>query len=77
MKKSEILLRAGYKYDFNRDLYINQAAQKAFSLEFVDDHSEDELARRIEENSNGTGWKFYFNSEPSAGIRRELERVLG
>jgi len=74
--KKDILLKAGYKYDFNRALYINRDAKKAFSLEFVDDNSEGELAQRIRE-TNGTAWKFYFNADPSEGVRRELERVLG
>lgn len=74
--KRDILLNAGYKYDFNRALYVNRAAKKAFSLEFVDDKSEGELAQRIRE-TNGNAWKFYFNVDPSDGIKRELERTLG
>jgi hypothetical protein len=75
--KKEILREAGYRYNFDRDLYVNPTARKAFSLEFVDDKSEEELAQRIQENTNGNGWRFYFNSDPPPGIRRELERVLG
>ncbi len=75
--KKDILLKAGYRYNFDRDLYVNRAAKKAFSLEFVDDKPEEELAQRIQESSNGNGWTFYFNSDPPEGIRRELERVLG
>jgi hypothetical protein len=75
--KKDILLQAGYRYNFDRDLYVNRDARKAFSLEFVDDASEEELARRIRENGDGSGWRFYFNAVPSEGVRRELERVLG
>ncbi|MGA7523920.1 MAG: hypothetical protein WBW84_15825 [Acidobacteriaceae bacterium] len=77
MKKNDILREANYRYDFDRDLFINRAAMKAFSIEFVDDHREDELRRLIQEDTNGNGWKFYFNSVPSDGVKRELERVLG
>ena len=75
--KKDILLKAGYTYNFDRDLYINRAAKKAFSLEFVDDKPEEELAQRVQENSGGNGWKFYFNSVPTEGMKRELERMLG
>ena len=77
MKKSDILFEANYRYNFDRDLYVNRDAKKAFSAEFVDDHSEDELNRRIRENTNGNGWTFYFNSAPSEGVKRTLEGVLG
>jgi hypothetical protein len=77
MMKKDILRNANYRYIFDRDLYVNRTAKKAFSLEFVDDHSEEELARRIIENGSGNGWRFYFNSDPSDGVKRELERTLG
>jgi hypothetical protein len=75
--KKDILRAANYGYNFDRDIYFNRKTKKAFSLEFVDDHSEDELKRRIAENTGGNGWIFYFNSTPSEGVKRELERVLG
>lgn len=75
--KKDILWKANYRYDFDRDLFINRAAKKAFSLEFVDDKPESELMRRIKEKTARNGWTFYFNSPPSGGVKRELERVLG
>jgi hypothetical protein len=75
--KRDILLKANYRYNFDRDLYFNREAKKAFSLEFVDDNSEEELARRIREDNGGTGWKFYTNSDLSDSVRRELESALG
>jgi hypothetical protein len=74
--KKDILWEANYRYNFDRDLFVNHASKKAFSLEFVDDTSEEELRRRIAEQS-GTGWTFYFNSGPTEGVKRELESVLG
>ncbi len=76
MKKSEVLFAANYRYNFDRDLYVNYAAKKAFSIEFVDDHSEEDLRRGIQESPNGNGWIFYFNVPPSDSIRRQLEQVL-
>ena len=77
MKKSDILFEANYRYNFERAMYINRAAKKAFSIEFVDDHPAGEIIKRIGEKTNGNGWKFYFNFPPSDGAKRELERVLG
>ncbi|MGH9600258.1 MAG: hypothetical protein ACRD27_10370 [Terracidiphilus sp.] len=76
MKKSDILWEADYRYNFDRDLYVNRAAKKAFSVEFVGDHSEDELRQRIVEHANGNGWTYYFNSPPSEGVKQALDSVL-
>jgi hypothetical protein len=75
--KRDTLRDADYRYNFDRDIYFNRKAKKAFSLEFVDDKPEEELVRRIQESTATDQWTFYFNSDPSEGVRRELERVLG
>ncbi len=75
--KKDILLKANYRYNFDRDLFYNREVKKAFSIEFVDDRSEEEIRRRVEEGTGGNGWRFYFNSPPAEGVKRELERVLG
>ena len=75
--KIDILREADYRYNFDRDMYFNRTTKKAFSLEFVDDTTEEDLAKRIQESIGGTGWKFYFSSVPPEGVVRELERVLG
>ncbi|MGA2536250.1 MAG: hypothetical protein ABSF53_09555 [Terracidiphilus sp.] len=75
--KKDILKEANYWYNFDRDIFYNRKARKAFSLEFVDDNDEAEIRHRINESTNGNGWTFYFNSTPSEGVKRELERVLG
>jgi hypothetical protein len=77
MRKSDILLKADYRYNFDRAMYINRQAKKAFSIEFLDDHSEDELLKSIAEPSRNGDWTFYFNVAPTEGVKRELERVLG
>lgn len=75
--KWQILQEAGYAYNFDRMVYLNKSARKVFSVEFVQDHSENELQRCISEESNGAEWRFYFNSPPPAAVQRELENVLG
>ena len=75
--KWKILREAEYTYDFRRMVYLNRRTKKVFSFEFVEDHSESEVQRCIDEPSNGAEWRFYFNSPPSASVQRELENVLG
>jgi len=75
--KWQILQEAGYAYNFDRMVYLNKSARKVFSVEFVQDHSENELQSCISEESNGAEWRFYFNSPPAASVQRELENVLG
>ena len=74
--KQDLLRQAGYEYSFNRMVYFNREAKKVFSVEFVEDRGEDELATRIREGGEPNGWRFYFNSPPSDGVRRELEKAL-
>jgi hypothetical protein len=72
----DILQQANYRYNFDRAMYVNRNAKKAFSLEFVADTPEEKLAQFIRETTNGNRWTFYFNSPPSESIQRELERLL-
>ena len=46
-------------------------------MDFVEDHDEEEIERRVQHETDGTAWQFYFNSEPAKAVRRELELVLG
>ena len=75
--KRDLLQNADYRFDWDRAMYVNRTEKKAFSIEFIDDHSEDELEQRIHESRPVNGWMFYFNESPSEIVQRELERVLG
>jgi len=77
LPKTQILEDAGYAYSFERLMYINRKVKKGFSVEFVQDHSEEQLQAAIREPTDGNGWRFYFNEGPSPGVQHELERVLG
>lgn len=74
--KDLILEEAGYSYNFDRAVYVNRHARKAFSIEFVEDHTDEQIQARIDEHS-GDDWKFYFNSDPAESVKCELEPVLG
>ena len=75
--KRDILIQADYRYNFDRDMYINRDQKKAFSLAFVDDSPEEEIASKIREHTPMNGWTFYTNAQLSDGVKHELERVLG
>jgi hypothetical protein len=75
--KRQILEAAGYAYSFDRMIYINRDARKAFSEEFVEDNPEGDLEARINEPAPPAGeWRFYFNSDPSEAVKRELSALL-
>jgi len=74
--KMDILRSANYTYNFDHELYFNRDAKKAFSLPFLDDHPEDEVLRSINECTDGSTWKFYFNFPPSERVKLELESKL-
>ena len=76
-RKEQILQQAGYGYSFDRMIYFNRKTKKAFSVEFVEDHSEEELQESLGEETEGGHWHFYFNSPPPEGVKSELESVLG
>lgn len=76
-RKQQILNAGGYRYSFDRQLYFNRGAKKAFSVEFIEDHSEDVIKQLIRELPANPEWRFFFNTEPSAAVERELAAVLG
>ena len=76
-RKAILLEDAGYRYTFDRGLYVNREEKKAFSVEFVEDRTAEEIAAGIREKTPGTEWRFFFTEGPSDGVKRELVRVLG
>jgi hypothetical protein len=76
--KQNILDDAGFAYSIDRMAYFNRKSKKIFSVEYVEDHDEDDLELAIREDTGGEEWKFYFNSgEPPESVRREIEASLG
>ncbi len=74
--KTPLLERAGYRYNFDRMMYINRDAKKAFSIEFVDDKPETEIIEKIQEPNEEADWRFYTSLPMSEGSKKELKRVL-
>jgi hypothetical protein len=76
--KRQILEDGGYKYNFDRWLYVNRKVKKAFSVEFIADSPDSVLKDCIQQPSEGREWEFYFNGgKPSESVRRQLEIALG
>ena len=76
-EKRTLLEDSGFAYEFDREVYYNRDTRKVFSVEFVEDHTPEQIRTRIDEYTEGQDWRFYFNEEPSNSIKRELKEVLG
>lgn len=75
--KRRLLEGEGFVYNFDRDVYYNRESKKVFSVEFVEDHTVEDLDRCIRESAGGGNWHFYFNTAPSGSVTRELQGALG
>jgi hypothetical protein len=75
-EKEQILRKAGYSYEPEREVYINRKARKVFSVDFLEDHDAKEIANKIHEAASGTEWTFIFNDKPSDSVKRELAKML-
>ena len=71
-----MLEKAGYKYSLDRSIYVNRDTKKVFSIEFVEDHSAQELRRELLRSNRENGWQFIFNGTPSTAVKRELTALL-
>jgi len=75
-EKEVLLENSGYRYHFDRMIYFNRAARRAFSLEFVEDHSSQEIQNLVNELPAANGWIFHFNASTSDRVKRELAETL-
>jgi hypothetical protein len=75
-EKEELLENSGYRYHFDRMMYFNRAARRAFSLEFVEDHSQEEILELLQ-TPRTEDWVFFFNAPPSDRVKHDLAEVLG
>jgi hypothetical protein len=73
--KDDLLREAGYRYNFDRMVWINRQTRKVFSVEAVADNPEEWLTHKIHERTDGD-WHFYFNDAPSASIVKQLVAEL-
>lgn len=75
--KSKILRDAGYIYNFDREVYFNRRTKKVFSVEFIEDSTEEELQSCLNETKDRKRWHFYFTSgDPSDAVKHEIQSVL-
>jgi hypothetical protein len=71
LDKEHLLEGSGYRYHFARMIYRNRTTKVAFSIEFVEDHSVQELRKLIETPATGD-WVFHFNRQPHESIKKDL-----
>jgi hypothetical protein len=73
--KADLLKRSGYRYHFERMIYRNRETKRAFSIEFVEDHSLQEIQNLLEAPATND-WVFHFNQPPPEEIKKELAEAL-
>ena len=76
-EKEMLLENSGYRYHFDRMIFFNRSARRAFSLEFVEDHSFGEIQNLLNEPPAPSGWTIHFNEPPSALVKQQLAEALG
>lgn len=74
--KARLLKDAEYVYNYEREMYVNRKARKAFSVDFLEDQSEKAVQAALKEPAPTSGWRFYFNEAPSAWVQQELEKAF-
>lgn len=68
---------AGYMLDTYHEMAIHLDTKKAFSSEFIEAHSEEELRECVQAPRHaGTGWHFYFTISPDQSVLRKIEGAL-
>lgn len=75
-EKEQLLESSGYRYHFDRMIYFSRSVRRAFSLEFVEDHSRQEIQKLLETPATDD-WVFHFNESPSDRAKQELAQALG
>ncbi len=77
LQAEHMLKKAGYVYNYEREMYLNRNARKAFSINFIEEKPENEIVRALNETATSAGWRFYFTTgAPSPSMQQELEKVL-
>lgn len=57
--REPILQAAGYAYNFNRLAYYNREARKVFAVEWVRDHTAEEVQEAVETPNESDDWEIY------------------
>ena len=72
MSKADILDDAGCRYWIDRMAYVHRPKKKLFSIQWIEEHSEECLSEKIAEPNDTGEWQFYFNEKPSPYVRNLL-----
>jgi hypothetical protein len=74
-KKRQLIDAAGFQLNLDCALYVHRRLKKAFSWQYLDAHTADDVAACLNEPATGH-WQFYFNEPPGPGKRALLEAAL-
>jgi len=75
--KEQLLRTAGYYYDFYQMAYVNRKEKKIFSVEALEDHSEDWIRQRMAQPNDTGKWLFFMNQQPSPAVAKIIAARLG
>lgn len=71
VKREELLESSGYRYHFRHAVYFNRHMRRAFSLEFVEKHSREEIQQLLQAPATDH-WVFHFNEPPHESVKQAL-----
>jgi hypothetical protein len=71
VEREELLESSGYRYHFTSCVYVNRRLRRAFSVEFVEKHSREEIQRLLQGPATDE-WVFHFNEPPADSVKRVL-----
>ena len=70
---NELILKAAkYIYNFDRMAYYNRTRKKAFSVEWVEDHTNEDLRHALDEPNENGDWKVYAEPHPPQRVIDEF-----
>jgi hypothetical protein len=70
--REPILQAAGYAYNFDRLAYYNRGARKVFSVEWLREHTDEEIHQAVEAPNDSGDWLIYADPPPSKRVVNEF-----
>jgi hypothetical protein len=74
--KRALLGKLGFRWLFDRDVFVNVEARKIASYEYVADHHVDDIQDELSQPSPPNGWMVSFNEPPGPGVVEAIVREV-
>jgi hypothetical protein len=76
LEKRELLGELGFRWLFDRDVFVNREARKIASYEYVEDHHVNDIRDELSQPSPPNGWMVSFNEPPAPGVVEQIIRQV-